>query len=164
MVVWFALPGAVIDMAEDAESQFGILVENFAVGHAIVQMRGDEILVLQYLLDQRADLLAALDAGVRREDAMTLVGKLLKRIHRMNSTVRDLLTAYRHSISGTTNLATSDSAGNAADAFDDVVPVVDIAVHRVDHHVLNADCLIGGEPLAQFTRVLAVPVRAHRDR
>ena len=159
MVVWFALPGAVIDMAEDAESQFGILVEDFAVGHAILQMRGDKILVLQYLLDQRADLLVALDAGVRREDAMTLVGKLLKRIHRMNSTVRDLLTAYRHSISGTTNLATSDSA-----AFDDVVPVVDIAVHRVDHHVLNADCLIGGEPLAQFTRVLAVPVRAHRDR
>jgi len=74
MVVWFALPGAVIDMAEDAESQFGILVEDFAVGHAILQMRGDEILVLQYLLDQRADLLVALDAGVRREDAMTLVG------------------------------------------------------------------------------------------
>src|SRR5215472_9366052 len=162
MIVRFAFPGAVIDMAEDAESQFRILVEDFAVGHAIVQMRGDEIIVLQYLPDQRADFLAALDAGILREDAMTLVGKLLKRIHRMNSTIRDLLTAYRRSISDTTNLAASGPAGDTADPLDDLVPVVDVAVQRVNHDVLNAGRLIAACSGVSWLPCQPSPIRTMR--
>ena len=36
--------------------------------------------------------------------------------------------------------------------FDDRVPIVDLAVLRVDHHVLHAGRLVGGDALAQSSR------------
>src|SRR6516165_6099856 len=53
---------------------------------------------------------------------------------------------------------------DAAHTFDDGVPVVDFAVLRVDHDVLHAGRFIGGDPVAHHADILAVPVRAHRDR
>jgi len=67
-------------MAEDAESEFRILVEDLTLGHVVVEMSGDEILVLQHVLDERADLLATVDPGIFRQDAVTLSGELLESI------------------------------------------------------------------------------------
>jgi hypothetical protein len=67
-------------MAEDAESEFRIFVEDLPLGHVVVQMSGDKILVLQHVLDERADLLTTFDPGIFRQDAMTLSGKLLESI------------------------------------------------------------------------------------
>ena len=50
------------------------------------------------------------------------------------------------------------SGGDAAGAFDDRVPVVDVAVDRVDHHVLHARFGIVGDAGAQLALVFAVPV------
>jgi hypothetical protein len=67
-------------MAEDAEPEFRILVEDLPLGHVVVEMSGDKILVLQHVLDERADLLATVDPGIFRQDAVTLSGELLESI------------------------------------------------------------------------------------
>ncbi len=64
MIVRLALPGALVDMSQNAEAEFRVLVEDLAFGHLVAEMGGDESIVLQCLLDQRADLLAALDPGI----------------------------------------------------------------------------------------------------
>jgi hypothetical protein len=69
-----------VDVAEDAEAEFGVLVEDLSLGDAIVEMGGHKILVLEDLLDERADLLAALDPRILRQDPMTFAGELLERI------------------------------------------------------------------------------------
>src|SRR5260370_10770886 len=51
-----------------------------------------------------------------------------------------------------------------ADAFDDGVPIVDLAVLRVDHDVLHPRFGIGGDALLHHADIPAVPVRADRDR
>src|SRR5439155_22496418 len=53
---------------------------------------------------------------------------------------------------------------DAADAFDDGVPVVDFAILWMDHDVLHPGRRVGGDALAHQADVLAVPVRTHRDR
>src|SRR4029077_6264273 len=54
--------------------------------------------------------------------------------------------------------------GEFADAFDDGVPIVDFAVLRMHHDVLHAGIGIGGDPLLHHADILAVPMRADRDR
>src|SRR5271165_2715124 len=88
VVVRLAFPGTVIDMAENAEPEFRILVEDLALRHAVVEMRSDEILVLQQVLDERADFPAPLDPRIFRQDAMTLTGKPLESIaHQITSSL-----------------------------------------------------------------------------
>jgi hypothetical protein len=74
-----------IDVAENAETELRILVEDLPLGHVIVEMRGDEILVLQHILNERADLFAALDPRIFRQDAVTLTGKPLESIAHQNT-------------------------------------------------------------------------------
>src|SRR5215470_6859841 len=45
-----------------------------------MEMRGDEIFVLQHILHKRANLLAALDPRIFRQDPVTFIGKLLESI------------------------------------------------------------------------------------
>src|SRR5439155_3665345 len=80
VIVRQALPRAVVDMAQNAEPELRVLVKDLALGHAVVEMRGDEIFVLEHLLNQRADLLAALDPRLLRQDTVTLTGELLESI------------------------------------------------------------------------------------
>src|ERR1700756_1511233 len=69
-----------IDMTEDAEAEFGILVQHLALGHVVAEMRRDEILVLQQLLNQGADLLAPLDTRIFLENPVAFRGKLLEAV------------------------------------------------------------------------------------
>src|SRR5689334_18634712 len=180
-------------MAENAKPEFRILVENLPLRHAVVKVRADEILVLQHVLDERAHLVAALRAGIRRKDTMTLTGKPFECIPHQttssvccdsDSTYHVRITSIRHSResrnqirSGRENsLSTAPLNGgegrqgqlNAGHeptgAFDYLIPVVDLAIDRRHHDVLDPDRLISGDPRAQFPLVLAVPVRPHRDR
>src|SRR5581483_2497231 len=50
-----------------------------------------------------------------------------------------------------------------AHAFEDGVPVVDLAVLGMDHDVLDPGLGIGGDALLHHADVAAVPVAAHRD-
>jgi hypothetical protein len=75
-------------MAEDAEPEVRILVEDLPLGHVIMEMSGDKVLVLQHVLDERADLLTTFDPGIFRQNAVTLSGKLLESIsHQTTSSV-----------------------------------------------------------------------------
>src|ERR1700730_14051939 len=75
-------------MAEDAEPEFRILVEDLPFRHSVVEMSGDKILVLQHILDERAHLLAALHPRIRRKNAVTFTGKPFQSItHQMTSSV-----------------------------------------------------------------------------
>ena len=86
MVVRVAVLGAVVDVAEDAEAELGVLVQHFALGDVVAEMRLDKIVVLQHLLDQGAYLLASLDARILLEDPAAFRRKLLEAIpHLTNS-------------------------------------------------------------------------------
>jgi hypothetical protein len=53
-----------------------------------MEMRADEILVLEHILHERANLLAALQPRIRRKDAVTLTGKPFESIgHQITSSV-----------------------------------------------------------------------------
>src|SRR5262249_14184089 len=80
MVVRLALPGSLIDVAKDAEIKFRVLIEDLPLGHSVVEMRADEMLVLEHVLNERADLPPALDARIFRKDAVTFGGELLESI------------------------------------------------------------------------------------
>jgi hypothetical protein len=69
-----------IDVTENAEPEFRILVEDLAFRHAVVEMSFDEVFVLQDVLHERANLLPALDTLILRQDTMTFAGKLIERI------------------------------------------------------------------------------------
>jgi hypothetical protein len=68
---------AMVDVAEDAEAEFRVLVQHFALGNLVAEMRLDEIIVLQHLLDQRAYLLASLDTRILLQDPAAFRRKLL---------------------------------------------------------------------------------------
>src|SRR5437016_14400157 len=80
MVVRLALLGARVDVGENAEAELRVLVQDLALRHAVAEMPGDECLVLQDLLDERAHLLATPGPGFRREDAVTGGRELFERV------------------------------------------------------------------------------------
>jgi hypothetical protein len=89
MIVRLAVPGAVIDMTENAEPEFRILVEDLPFGHIVTEVSCDERIVLEDVLDERTDLLAALDARILRQHAVTLSGKLFESVaHHQTSSIR----------------------------------------------------------------------------
>ena len=133
MVVRLALPRALIDVAEDAEPELRILVEDLALGHAVVEMGADEILVLEHVLDERADFLAALDPRIFRtgygDTRWRIVREYSPSIHLLQSDAAQPIAAE---FAGTRNVLRQTLArSEPADAFDDLVPVVDVAVDRV---------------------------------
>jgi hypothetical protein len=65
-------------MGQDAEAEFRILVEDFALWHVVPEVRGHEGFVLQDVPQERTHLLPAAGAGVGFEDTMTRSGELLK--------------------------------------------------------------------------------------
>jgi hypothetical protein len=75
-----------VDMAENAKPEFRILVEDLPLRNVVTEMSGDERVVLQDLLDERADFLAACDPWIVRQDTMTCVRKLRESVaHRPTS-------------------------------------------------------------------------------
>src|SRR6516165_4050572 len=70
VIVWVALFRAVIDVSEDAKSEFWVLIQYLAVRHIVAEMRRDEVIVSQYVLNQRANLLAPFDTRILFEDPM----------------------------------------------------------------------------------------------
>ena len=75
-----ALVGAVVDVAEDAEAELGIFVQYLARRHVVAEIRGDEFVILQYIADQRAYLLAPFDTRVLLENAVTLRRELFEAV------------------------------------------------------------------------------------
>ena len=80
MIVRVAVLGALINVAEDAEAEFRILVQHLALGYVVGEVGRDEAVVLQHFPDQFADLLAAFDTRILFEDAPTLCRELLEPI------------------------------------------------------------------------------------
>ena len=78
MIMRFAIPGAVIDVTQNAETKFRILVEDLAFGYIVTKVSGDESIVFDDILDQRADLLSALSTRIAGQYAVTFSGKLLE--------------------------------------------------------------------------------------
>jgi hypothetical protein len=60
-----------VDVSEDAKSEFRVLEQYLAVWHIVAEMRRDEIVVFQHLLDQGAYFLAPFDTGVLLENPAT---------------------------------------------------------------------------------------------
>jgi hypothetical protein len=80
----------VVDMAKNAEPEFRILVKDFPLGNVVTEMSGDESVVLEDLLDQRTDLLAAFDTRIVRQDAMTRIREFPKSIAHQQPPPRQL--------------------------------------------------------------------------
>jgi hypothetical protein len=75
-----AFSGTVVDMCENAEPEFRILIEDLPLQNVVPEMSSDECCVLQDVLDERADFLAALDTRIVHQDAMTCIRELLKSV------------------------------------------------------------------------------------
>ena len=50
MIVGRTCPGIVMHVRQDAEAKFRVLVEDFALGHIVAEVRTDEGFVLQDLV------------------------------------------------------------------------------------------------------------------
>src|SRR5262245_53643243 len=59
-----------VDVAEDAEAQLRVGVEDLALRHVVTQVPGDERVILQRVLDQTAEALAPGRAGIGGEDVV----------------------------------------------------------------------------------------------
>src|SRR5207302_7356202 len=69
---------ALVDVAEDAKAELGVLVEHLALGDVVAEMCLDEIVVFQHPLNQRAHLIASFDTRILLEDPVAFRGKLLE--------------------------------------------------------------------------------------
>src|SRR5215471_4904624 len=88
MVVRLALFRSVVDMAENAEPELGILIEDFAFRVVVAQVLADEAFVDAGLLDEFADLFAAFRTRIGDQGVMTIGCELFERIpHRLTSFV-----------------------------------------------------------------------------
>src|ERR1044071_4251240 len=64
VIVRRALLRSRVRVGEDAEAELGILVQDLPLRHVVTEMLGDERRVLQDVLEERADLLAAGGTGL----------------------------------------------------------------------------------------------------
>jgi hypothetical protein len=78
VVVRIALLLALVDVSQDAEAELRIFVEDLAFGDLVADVRGDERLVRENVLDDRAHFLATGGAGIVRERALTGGRELLE--------------------------------------------------------------------------------------
>ncbi|TMJ71606.1 MAG: hypothetical protein E6G73_14420 [Alphaproteobacteria bacterium] len=72
MIVRLAFLGALIHMAEDAEAELGILVQNLPLRSVLGQVLTHELRIGTRVLDESADLFAALGPGLGGEEAVTI--------------------------------------------------------------------------------------------
>src|SRR5579859_3407565 len=79
MVMRLAVLRAIIGMRQDGEAQLGILVQHLALRCAFRDVLRDELAVLQNVLHQSTDSLAALGARLPFQRVMTLRGELFDR-------------------------------------------------------------------------------------
>jgi hypothetical protein len=94
MIVRLAVSGAVIDVTQNAETEFGILIEDLTFGYIVTKVSGDKSIVFQDILDQRANLLAALSARIGGQYAVTFSGKLIECVaHYATSLIRMPVTS-----------------------------------------------------------------------
>jgi hypothetical protein len=80
MVVWRGLSGAMVHVGEDAEAKLRVFIEDLALRHIVAEVGGDEVIVLQHVLQQRADLLPAGGSWVGLQGIVTGGGELLERV------------------------------------------------------------------------------------
>src|SRR5204862_3897828 len=84
MIVRLAFLSALVHMAEDAEAELGILVQNLPLRSVLGQVLTHELRIGARLLDESADLFAALGPGLGGEEAVTIGGELFECIgHRL---------------------------------------------------------------------------------
>src|ERR1700720_378346 len=74
VIVRLAFLGTLIDMTEDAETELGILVEDFPLRRVLRQVLTHELRIGAGLLNEGADFLAALGSGLGGENAVTIGG------------------------------------------------------------------------------------------
>src|ERR1700722_3210068 len=79
MVMRLAVLRAIKGVRQDGEAKLGILVQHLALWRAFRDVPGDELTVLQHVLHQSADGLAALGARLPLQRVMTLRGELFDR-------------------------------------------------------------------------------------
>src|SRR6185437_16139104 len=80
VVVRLAALRAAVDVRQDAEAELWVLVEHLALRHVVAEMRRDEILVPQHVLEQRANLLAPRRTRLGGQDTMTVGGEAVQRV------------------------------------------------------------------------------------
>jgi hypothetical protein len=80
VIMRLALSGTVVDMTENAEPEFRILVENLPLGHIITKMSDDEGLVSEDVLDEGANFLSAFGPRIVRQYAVTRGGELFESV------------------------------------------------------------------------------------
>src|SRR5207245_7757256 len=80
VIVLLAFLRTLIDMAENAETQLRIFVEDLPLRCGLRQMVADELRVGARFLHQRAHSLAALGPGIRGQDAVTIGGELFESV------------------------------------------------------------------------------------
>ena len=93
MIVRVAVLGAVVDVAENAKTELGVFVEDFALGDVVAEMSLDEILVFQHLLDQGAHLFASLDTRILLENPPAFRRKLFEAISHLTNSLMALEAA-----------------------------------------------------------------------
>ena len=67
--------GVLVDMTENAKAEFGIFVQNLALGHIVGKRARDEYLVFERIAQQLADFLAPRRAGILIQDTVTVSKK-----------------------------------------------------------------------------------------
>ena len=70
-----------MDVSENAEAEFRVLVEDFALRIVITQMLADKLVIGAHFLHHRADFFSPVGAGVGGEDAVHFVGVLSELLH-----------------------------------------------------------------------------------
>ena len=78
VVVGHASLGPLVVVGQDAEPQVGVLVDHLALRLVLLDVPGEERLVPEDLLHQRADLPASFRAGFGLEDTTAVRGELLQ--------------------------------------------------------------------------------------
>jgi hypothetical protein len=68
-------------MTENAKAEFGIFVQNLALGYIVGKRARDEYLVFERIAQQFADFLAPRRAWILIQDTVTVSGKLFERMH-----------------------------------------------------------------------------------
>jgi hypothetical protein len=79
MIMRIGFSGITVYVSADAKAQVGIFINNLPIRCIVVDIRGNEFVVLERLLDEMADSLASRWAGIFFERSLDIGGKRIKR-------------------------------------------------------------------------------------